>query len=909
MSARERRAAERDDPDQDFGSVPDDDGGVPSSSISRERDDGLDDSGGSSRADDAGRNDSRSSQRVGGTGSSTGSSRDRDDDDDRVSGGTAGGGRGPRFDDDPSPEPEPEPTPEFVTERFTADAQASRRVGGSGDPFDEPEAATVDVGGAADSGQGPRVGISDQSPFVDVAAAAELDAQTQTDVGVGDIEIDGNTARLTRGAAVNEALSRQRDSRQGDASTDERFGDLDFSFGRGDPDVDEVEQFVDSLPERADETFRGPSEAVFLPDSPGQRAGRTGSARALDALGFERSADRAEEGVREFGSELLPQTASGVASAPGLALEGIEFAATRQNADELPDAAVAAGQQQVEAAQTSPARFGAGVVGGAAVGAGLSRGLRRSRGSGRSTGSTARRSLDERLSDIRARTPEIEITRDPFTGPLDINPDVADALRDRLPDTPSRPSGPSNAPAGDSLSDILGTAGQPRVGRPVRSVDVDTDVNTRLPGNAPAGETLSDIFGTAGQPRVGRTVSTPRFEFDTDALPSNAPAGDSLSDIFGTAGRPGVAAQARTGSLLDVDLGSRLPSNAPAGDSLSDIFGTAGRPGSTASRSRSLPDFPSINPPAGDTPRDIFGAAGRGPGPDGTSITGLLGDLERGRLTDRLPSNAPAGESLSDIFGTAGQAGSAPDIGRLTPTLRIGGGRRRGRRGRGDSDADADVDTPDDTPDAVDVDLGDAPGGAGGTGQLTSLRLRRDRGGDADTDFARRRRARERSRARDALDASITSIGIAAANDVTGIGTGTGTGIGELDATGPTVGLDEGVGTDIGPTVDEGTGLTQPTTGVTETTGATTGSGTDTVTTPTTRTPLTPTTTTTTPPATTTPPNRPPRTPAPRLPEFDAADDELDQLRVGVDSADFEFSAIGLDAVDEDLSSEVFDAP
>src|SRR6056297_3494028 len=193
---------------------------------------------GSSRDDDDDddrRNDSRASRRVGGTGG-----RDDDDDDDRRD---RGGSDDFRRDQQASRRVggSGDPTESDTrTETFRADTEASRRVGGSGDPTDEPEPDTVDVGGAADSGQGPRVGISDQSPFVDVAAAAELDAQTQTDVGVGDIEIDGNTARLTRGAAVNEALSRQRDSRQGNASTDERFGDLDFSFGRGDPEVDEV---------------------------------------------------------------------------------------------------------------------------------------------------------------------------------------------------------------------------------------------------------------------------------------------------------------------------------------------------------------------------------------------------------------------------------------------------------------------------------------------------------------------------------------------------------------------------------------------------------------------------------------------------------------------------------------------
>ena len=207
MSARERRDLEDDDGGSD----------VPSSSISRTRDDGLDDdpatSGGGGRGNRPG--------------SSTPGSRDRDDDDDNSRARDAArndsqasqrvGGSGDPTDSDTR------------TDAFEADQDASRRVGGSGDPSDEPEPDTVDVGGAADSGQGPRVGISDRSPFRDVRATAQLDTQTVTDLSLDDVQIDGDRATLTPDAvaAEREALEAAQQEQRQQQQT-ERFGDLDF---------------------------------------------------------------------------------------------------------------------------------------------------------------------------------------------------------------------------------------------------------------------------------------------------------------------------------------------------------------------------------------------------------------------------------------------------------------------------------------------------------------------------------------------------------------------------------------------------------------------------------------------------------------------------------------------------------
>src|SRR6056297_145419 len=398
------------------------------------------------------------------------SSRDRDDDNDRVSGGTSGGGRGPRFDDDPTPAPAPEPEPQTRTERTTVDVGSiTRDRGGAvtesldGDGY-AASGATLDPALAGGQSRGQEI-------------AESIDRQTVTDVTSRDVTIDAGVGRL-RDAAVEA----ERDAReQQRASSGERFGDLDFSAGFGDPEVDEVEQAVDSLPERAEGAVRPASEELFA------RAGRTGGANALDALGFDAAAEQYDDSVRTFGREILPQTAAGVSEVPGLALEATEFAATRENADELPGAAASAAREQIAFAQQEPATFAAGAVGGAAVGAGAGRFLGTTRvGQGRSgavlrtvdvdPASSARRGVERVQAAVDRRRgsglDEIDSGSDVSAPTTDVS--VADEIRGRVSNTRrsiqrSRDTDVDADPVATGRSDV-GTGG---VGSVFEGVDVD----------------------------------------------------------------------------------------------------------------------------------------------------------------------------------------------------------------------------------------------------------------------------------------------------------------------------------------------------------------------------------------------------------------------------------------------------
>ena len=250
---------------------------------------------------------------------------------------------------------------------------------GVSDTVDEVTGTVDDVtddvtGGVSDATDDVTDSVSDTSGDVadgiyDVAedVGADIDnVAGGVDETVSDVrtEVGGTVDDVTAG--VTDAAADVTTSPAVEQS-DEQFGDFDYSAGLGDPEVDEVEQFVDSLPQRAEGAVRPASEELF------ERAGRTGGANALDALGFENAAEQYDQSVRTFGREIAPQTAAGLAEIPGQALEAGELIVTQENADQLPNAAVGVAQQQAQLAQDEPATFAAGIVGGGAVGAGFGR--------------------------------------------------------------------------------------------------------------------------------------------------------------------------------------------------------------------------------------------------------------------------------------------------------------------------------------------------------------------------------------------------------------------------------------------------------------------------------------------------------------------------------------------------------
>jgi len=340
--------------------------------------------GGRDDDDDDRRNDSRASRRVGGTGG-----RDRDDDDDRRD---RGGSDDFRRDQQASRRVggSGDPTASDTRiETFRADTQASRRVGGSGDPSDEPVSETVDIGAAADSGQGPRVGISDQSPFTDVAAAAELDARTESDVSVSDVRIDDGIARLSPGAAVNEGL--QRRDRDDDTDTQEELGALDRAARTYTERVAQpFGQVVgDATPATAiEQRAFGTSGTETLVESTASGVAQLGNVPGALAGGR----DALQRADRDFERATFGQATAGPLGSTAF----IPGAGTRDVAADLGrDAASAAGAAASNPLETVGTFFGAAA--GGAVGSRAAFGAARRARSGSSTA----RSVDEMIVDQR----------------------------------------------------------------------------------------------------------------------------------------------------------------------------------------------------------------------------------------------------------------------------------------------------------------------------------------------------------------------------------------------------------------------------------------------------------------------------------------------------------------------------
>jgi len=344
---------------------------------------------GSSRDDDDDddrRNDSRASRRVGGTG---GRDRDDDDNDRRDRGGSDDFRRDQQASRRVGGSGDPTASDTRI-ERATADINASLRVGGSGDPFDEPVSNTVDIGAAADSGQGPRVGISDQSTFTDVEAAAELDAQTVSDVGVSDVRIDNSTARLSPGAAVNEGLQRRdRDDDTGGETGDEP-GALDRAARSYTQNVAEPigEVVGDATPAtEIEERVTGTNVTETFVESTATGVAQLGNVPGALA-GLRDATERADQ---DFGRATLDQTTVGPLGSTAF----IPTSGTRDVASDLADDTVsvasAAASTPIETAGTA---FGAAA--GGAIGSRAAFGAAR-----RARSSSTARSVDDMVVDQR----------------------------------------------------------------------------------------------------------------------------------------------------------------------------------------------------------------------------------------------------------------------------------------------------------------------------------------------------------------------------------------------------------------------------------------------------------------------------------------------------------------------------
>jgi hypothetical protein len=265
-----------------------------------------------------------------------------------------------------------------------------------------------------------------------------------TDIeGVTGVDLPGNRS------VAGEARQKRANTESG-----ELLGDADFSLGLGGPE-DEVEQFADSLPGRAEGAVRPASEGLF--------ANTESLAPLIASTGREELAEQYDRSLTTFGEELAPQAAAGLASLPGAVIEGGEAAVAagerpRETAERVPGAAAIAANGIARAAGNNPEKTAAGLVGGTAAATGL---LKAGRAVGGTRGARAaglavqpgeeiavsalrssRAARGASLPDVNTPTPSVEADVGPnaASGRLEVNvnADIRRSLDDMVGNTRSR---------------------------------------------------------------------------------------------------------------------------------------------------------------------------------------------------------------------------------------------------------------------------------------------------------------------------------------------------------------------------------------------------------------------------------------------------------------------------------------
>ena len=501
----------------------------------------------------------------------------------------------------------------------------------------------------------------------------------------------------------------------------EQFGDVDASFGLGDPNTDEVERFLDeTLPGAVRDRVTDPGRDAL----DGLDGAGTGTSRpvGVPGVGVVGQSSPGALGAR-FGDDLLGFV-DDAARAPGLALEGVEtagyvlgevdddspddalggvvgFAAEPEQAErrasQVNTRAVAAGVRAAQFARENPRDVTTEAFAGAALsGAGssaLTRAGRLGRADGADVGTrTADVDTDTPgavvaepadndgiLPGISERAPSVSVRRDADAPTVDVDPflrqQIGAAVRERVPSS-----------AADTTSrDVFG--------RPMTSeapLQIQQELQRFRDALPDAGEgdtTSRDVFG---RPTASDAGSTPLSERLADAL-GDTDADTTSRDVFGrpmtTEGglqiqqelqraRDALPDGAADTTSRDV-FGRPMTSEAPlqirrelqrARDALPDASDTDsrdvfGRPlasdtGSTPLSERAVDALPSGA--ADTTSRDVFGRPMTVEG--GQQIRD-----EVQRVRDLLPSGA-GGTTSRDVFGrpTASDAGSTPLSERVT---------------------------------------------------------------------------------------------------------------------------------------------------------------------------------------------------------------------------------------------------
>lgn len=231
------------------------------------------------------------------------------------------------------------------------------------------------------------------------------DENTANDRSVTDQVKDAADRAFNRakraGEQIGRRISREQRQDQRRSSSGERFGDFDYSFGYGDPDVDEVERAVEDLSqdysEQTSRAIKTRQTGLLTPTDLALDAARVGAdIGPADELGYGDEVDQSIDAAERFTEGAVTGLVE-TGNLPGLAKSGAEaaefgaFAATEgaknpeETAGDIAGRAANIGEGLADAAQENPAGF-AGTIAGAVGG-----GAAASVGSGRVAGSLARK--------------------------------------------------------------------------------------------------------------------------------------------------------------------------------------------------------------------------------------------------------------------------------------------------------------------------------------------------------------------------------------------------------------------------------------------------------------------------------------------------------------------------------------
>jgi len=328
-------------------------------------------------------------------------------------------------------------------------------------------------------------------------------------------------------------------------TTEEQFGDIDWSFGLG-GEGDEVEAALDDVSSFIAEGSRDFGEELFSEEVSGESLGEA----VLDFAGQEQLGDQYDQALRNLGAGTVSGAGQLGALPPQLVTEAPEFvgyAATNpgETAQQLPGAVAERAVMTGEAAAENPARFTGTLIGSTALSGGLFKATQGTR-----AGTVARYSLqpgeelvkagvrrgvlgDRAIAatpgvregqirstdadgdaggtgvlkdvapDIRSRTPDVSVDADPNAGFLEIDPEVRQSIRETASDGATNVAERARQFPG-GVRDAAGNIPDAVIGRTARDTRAgETDVQTQRAAMGRASSSDGGVADSLRQFRAG----------------------------------------------------------------------------------------------------------------------------------------------------------------------------------------------------------------------------------------------------------------------------------------------------------------------------------------------------------------------------------------------------------------------